>query len=52
VQPYHVTVTGLSLQQLDAVFDPPIPSPAEPGTADGTRKAEANENDPRTTDFT
>src|SRR5262249_6509072 len=28
MQPYHVTVTGLTLEQLDAVFDPPIPSPA------------------------
>jgi hypothetical protein len=27
VQPYHVTVTGLTLEQLDAVFDPPMPSP-------------------------
>jgi hypothetical protein len=33
IQPYHVTVTGLSLEQLDAVFDPPIPSPAEPRNA-------------------
>ncbi len=31
VQPYHATVTGLTLHQLDAVFDPPIPSPAGPG---------------------
>jgi len=33
VQPYHVTVTGLTLEQLNAVFDPPIPSPAERGAA-------------------
>lgn len=30
-QPYHATLTGLSLDQLDTVFDPPIPSPATPG---------------------
>jgi len=30
IQPYHVTVTGLSLEQLDAVFEPPIPTPAKP----------------------
>jgi hypothetical protein len=29
MQPFHATVTGLTLEQLDAVFDPPIPSPAE-----------------------
>jgi hypothetical protein len=28
IQPYHVTVTGLSLEQLDEVFGPPIPSPS------------------------
>jgi hypothetical protein len=33
MQPYHVTVTGLTLEQLDAVFDPPIPSHAGSGTA-------------------
>ena len=27
-QPYHVTVTGLSLEQLDAVFDPPVSIPS------------------------
>jgi hypothetical protein len=31
MQPYHVTITGLTLEQLDAVFDPPIPSPSESG---------------------
>jgi hypothetical protein len=30
MQPYHATVTGLTFDQLDAVFDPPIPSPVEP----------------------
>jgi hypothetical protein len=50
VQPYHVTVTGLILEQLDAVFDPPIPSPAEPRAAEGTVKAEAGGNDSRTTE--
>jgi len=33
IQPYHVTLTGLTLEQLDAVFDPPIPSPAQPRAA-------------------
>jgi hypothetical protein len=33
MQPYHVTVTGLTLEQIDAMFDPPIPSPAEPAAA-------------------
>jgi hypothetical protein len=27
MQPYHATVTGLTLEQLDAVFDTPIPNP-------------------------
>jgi hypothetical protein len=27
MQPYHVTITGLTLEQLDAVFDPPSPNP-------------------------
>ncbi len=31
MQPFHATVTGLSLEQLDEVFDPPVPSPAGPG---------------------
>ena len=34
MQPYHATVTGLSLDQFDAVFDPPIPSPAQPGSSE------------------
>jgi hypothetical protein len=33
VQPYHVTVTGLALEQLDAVFGPPTPSPVEAAAA-------------------
>lgn len=28
--PFHVTVTGLTLQQLDAVFDPPMRNPSRP----------------------
>jgi hypothetical protein len=52
IQPYHVTVTGLSLEQLDAVFDPPIPSPAQLGATDVTVKMEAKDADARTTDFT
>jgi hypothetical protein len=27
IQPYHVTITGLTLEELDAVFDPPLPNP-------------------------
>jgi len=30
MQPYHATITGMTLEQLDAVFDPPIPTPAPP----------------------
>jgi hypothetical protein len=32
IQPYQVTITGLSLEQLDAVFDPPITSPFQVGS--------------------
>ncbi len=52
VQPYHVTVTGLTLEQLDAVFDLPLPSPTEQGAADVTVNEKANDNKCRTTDFT
>jgi hypothetical protein len=52
IQPYHVTVTGLSLEQLDTVFDPPIPSPAQLGATDVKVKVEAKDRDSRTTDFT
>lgn len=37
VQPFHATVIGLTLDQLDAVFDPPIPSPTEPDAAPARR---------------
>ena len=33
IQPYHVTITGLTLEQLDAVFDAPIPNPPPVPTA-------------------
>lgn len=33
MQPFHATVIGLTLDQLDAVFDPPIPIPTEPAAA-------------------
>jgi hypothetical protein len=52
IQPYHVTVTGLSLEQLAAVFDPPIPSPAQPSATDVAVKVETSDADARTTDFT
>jgi hypothetical protein len=52
IQPYHATVTGLSLEQLDLVFDPPIRSPAQLGATDVMAKVDAKDTDSRTTDFT